>query len=114
MSSCARSNAAGHRRWGFAELEQIRVEHGLSVSRFCRVVGMPNRTYYDRRARQHRSELARGPWPTPARDGIRALVIEVALKYPMWGHRKIAWLCRHEHGLHVCDATSLRILREAG
>jgi len=30
------------------------------------------------------------------------------------GHRKIAWLCRHEHGLEVCDATCLRILREAG
>lgn len=32
----------------------------------------------------------------------------------MWGHRKIAWLARHEHGLEVCDATCLRILREAG
>jgi putative transposase len=32
----------------------------------------------------------------------------------MWGHRKIAWLCRHEHGLAVADATCLRILREAG
>jgi transposase InsO family protein len=41
-------------------------------------------------------------------------VIEVALKYDMWGHRKIAWLCRHQHGIHVADATCLRILREAG
>jgi putative transposase len=32
----------------------------------------------------------------------------------MWGHRKIAWLCRHQHGIHVADATCLRILREAG
>jgi transposase InsO family protein len=32
----------------------------------------------------------------------------------MWDHRKIAWLCRHEHGLQVADATCLRILREAG
>ncbi|MDP9434721.1 MAG: DDE-type integrase/transposase/recombinase, partial [Actinomycetota bacterium] len=37
-----------------------------------------------------------------------------ALKYPMWGHRKIAWLCRHEHRLAVADTTCLRILREAG
>jgi len=51
---------------------------------------------------------------TPARDGIRAVVIKVALKYPMWGHRKIAWLARHEHAPDVCDATCLRILREAG
>ena len=84
------------------------------MTRFCRAVGLPARTYYDRRARHHAGHEIRGPWPTPARDGIRAIVIEVALKYPMWGHRKIAWLCRHEHALDVCDATCLRILREAG
>jgi len=102
------------RAWGFADLEQLRVEHGLSVSRFCRAVGLPARTYYDRRARHHAGQHVAGPWPTPARDGIRAVVVAVALKYPMWGHRKIAWLCRHEHGLHIVDATCLRILREAG
>lgn len=32
----------------------------------------------------------------------------------MWGHRKIAWLARHEHGLQIADSTCLRILREAG
>jgi len=100
--------------WGFAELEQLRVEHGLSVSRFCRAVGLPVRTFYDRRARHRAGHHVCGPWPTPARDGIRAVVVELALKYPMWGHRKIAWLARHEHGLHIADATCLRILREAG
>lgn len=101
------------RAWGFAELEQLRVEHGLSIAGFCRAVGLPARTYYDRRAR-HRAGHVRGPWPTPARDGIRAVIVELALKYPMWGHRKIAWLARHEHGLTVAEATCLRILREAG
>ncbi|MCA1680013.1 MAG: transposase, partial [Actinobacteria bacterium] len=110
-----RSSAAGRPGWGFAELEQLRLEHDMPVSRFCRIVGLPARTYYDRRARHHAGQAAvRGPWPTPARDGIRVTVIAVAVKYPMWGHRKVAWLCRHEHGLHVCDATCLRILREAG
>jgi len=42
------------------------------------------------------------------------VIVELALKYPMWGHRKIAWLARHEHGLLVAEATCLRILREAG
>jgi len=92
----------------------LRVEHGLSVSGFCRAVGLPARTYYDRRAHHHAGQRTRGPWPTPARDGIRAVVVEMALRYPMWGHRKIAWLCRHEHGLLIADATCLRILREAG
>lgn len=32
----------------------------------------------------------------------------------MWGHRKIAWLAAHQHGIRVADATCLRILREAG
>jgi putative transposase len=114
MLSCGRSSAAGRRRWGFAELEQLRLEHGLPVRRFCRAVGLPERTFYDRRVQHRAGEYARGPWPTPAPDGIRATVTAVALKYPMWGHRKVAWLCRHEHGLQVADATCLRILREAG
>ena len=84
------------------------------MRRFCRIVGLPARTFYDRRARHAAGGQVRGPWPTPARDGIRAAVCAVAVKYPMWGHRKIAWLCRHEHGLQVADATCLRILREAG
>jgi transposase InsO family protein len=99
--------------WGFAELEQLRAEAGLPVSRFCAAAGLPRRTYYDRR-RAHARGAAKGPWPTPARDGIRATVVETALRYPMWGHRKIAWLARHEHGVEVADATCLRILREAG
>ncbi len=84
------------------------------MSRFCRAVGLPARTYYERRARHHAGSHVRGPWPTPARDGIRAVVVETALRYPMWGHRKVAWLARHEHAIEVCDATCLRILREAG
>ena len=109
--------ATGENRWppvGRIPWPPSRVEHGLSVSRFCRAVALPVRTFYDRRARHRAGQHVRGPWPTPARDGIRAIVVAVALRYPMWGHRKIAWLCRHQHGLEVCDATCLRILREAG
>lgn len=101
-------------RWGFAELELLRVEHEMTASRFCRAVGLPERTFYARRARFRVDRQVRGPWPTPARDGIRATVVETALAYPMWGHRKIAWLCRHQQGVQVADATCLRILREAG
>jgi putative transposase len=114
MSSCARSSAAARRRWGFAELEQLRVEHGLTVTRFCALVALPVRTYYDRRARHVAGQTrVRGPWPTPARDRVAERVIEMALAFPMWGHRKIAWLCRHD-GLDVSDATALRVLRAAG
>ena len=86
----------------------------MTVAGFCGAVGLPARTYYDRRARHLAGRsTVRGPWPTPARDGIRAVVVGLALKYPMWGHRKIAWLAQHEHGLNVTQSTCLRILREA-
>lgn len=90
----------------------MRVEGDLAVSRFCRVVGLPARTYYDRRARHQAGQTrVRGPWPTPARDRVAEAVIAMALAFPMWGHR--AWLCRHD-GLQVSDATCLRVLRAAG
>jgi putative transposase len=104
---------AGPTGWGFAELEALRVEHDLPVSRFCRIVGLPARTYYDRRIRHHDGRPPRGPWPTPARDRVAEKVLEMALAFPMWGHRKIAWLCRHD-GVQVSDATCLRVLRSAG
>lgn len=78
------------------------------------MTGLPERTYYDRRARHRAGQtVLRGPWPTPAQDRVAERVIEMALAFPMWGHRKIAWLCRHD-GLVVSDATCLRVLRTAG
>ena len=54
---------------GFAELKALHIEHDLSVGRFCRVVSLPARTYYDRRARHNAGQpRMRGPWPTPAHD----------------------------------------------
>jgi putative transposase len=113
MSSCGRSSAAAPLGWGFAELEALRVEHDLPVSRFCRIVGLPSRTYYDRRARHQGGQPPRGPWPTPARDRVAEAVVAMALAFPMWGHRKIAWLCRHDR-VDVSDATCLRVLRSTG
>lgn len=99
--------------WGFAELEALRVEHDLPVHRFCATVGLPVRTYYDRRARYRDGRPSPGPWPRPARDRVAESVIAMALAFPMWGHRKIAWLCRHD-GVAVSDATCLRVLRDSG
>jgi putative transposase len=105
---------AGPRGWGFAELEALRVEHDLPVSRFCEIVGLAARTYYDRRTRHRAGQrTVRGPWPTPARDRVAEKVVEMALAFPMWGHRKIAWLCRHD-GVDMSDATCLRVLRASG
>ncbi|MCA1681510.1 MAG: helix-turn-helix domain-containing protein [Actinobacteria bacterium] len=113
MSSCVRSSVAARPGWGFAELEALRVEHDLPVHRFCATVGLPVRTYYGRRARHRDGQPPRGPWPTPARDRVAEAVVAMALAFPMWGHRKIAWLCRHD-GIEVSDATCLRVLRDSG
>jgi hypothetical protein len=63
-AACAQARRAS---WDGVSLSS-RVEHTLPVSRFCEIVGLPVRTYYDRRARHHAGRPTRGPWPTPARD----------------------------------------------
>jgi putative transposase len=109
-----RSSAEARRGCRFAELEELRVESRLPVRRFCEIVGLAARTFYDRRARhQAGQDTVRGPWPTPAQDRVAEKVLEMALAFPMWGRRKIAWLCRYD-GVEVCDATCLRVLRAAG
>lgn len=64
MSSCARSSAVGLGAWGFAELDALRVEHDLNVSRFCRAVGLPARNLL----RPSRPPRSRPPRPQAMAD----------------------------------------------
>jgi hypothetical protein len=82
-SSCARSSAVARRGWGFAELDALRVEHDLPVHQFCATVGLPVRTYYDRRVRHRDGGPSPGPWPTPAHRRVAEAVIAMALAFPM-------------------------------
>jgi transposase len=80
-SSCAPSSAAAPRAWGFAELEALRVEHDMTIAGFCRIVGLPARTYYDRRARHAAGQTVVGKAPTgvrtsPATEVYRRLIVE--------------------------------------
>ena len=93
--------------WGFAELEQLR--DGIPVARFCRLVGLPRRTYYERRARD-RDAAAPSAWPRPARERISERGLYWARTYPQWGHRKIWALIEPEH--HATQSTVLRLLRD--
>ena len=91
----------------------IRQEAGLSVERFCELVGIPRATWYRHRQRALGSRPVKGPWPTPARERVRAVVHAYALRYPAWGHRKI-WALTVADGHEVSVRTVHRILDELG
>lgn len=97
----------------FEDLEVIRVEAGMSTSRCCRLIDMPERTWRRWQAKARQERPPKGPWPQPARDAARDLATKHALKHPAWGHRKIWALTRHD-GHKVSQATVLRLLRDDG
>ena len=52
----------------FEDLEVIRVEAGMSTSRFCELIDMPERTWRRWQAKAKHEQPPKGPWPQPARD----------------------------------------------
>ena len=74
----------------FADLEVIRLEAGMSTSRFCWLIDMPERTWRRWQAKARSERPPKGPWPQPAREAARLLVTKHALAKPAWGHRKIS------------------------
>ena len=97
----------------FADLEVIRVEAGMSTTRFCALIDMPERTWRRWQATTRAGQPARGPWPRPSRSAALGLARKHALAHPVWGHRKIWAMVRHD-GHVVSQATVLRLLRDEG
>ena len=94
------------------ELELMRLEVGLSISRFCVVAGIHRATWHRRGARARERRESR--WPAPERDRIEQPVARLALEWPAWGHRKI-WALLRADGLRLgSQATVLRALRRRG
>ncbi len=85
----------------------IRLEYGISVARFCELVGVPRASYYRRRRRETDGEPVRGPWPTPVLDRIDPLVAEVAASFGFFGYRKI-WGRLRLDGQERISASSVR------
>lgn len=92
----------------FEDLEVIRIEAGMSTARFCQMIDMPERTWRRWQARARAGGQPKGPWPTPARDEARGLILTHATKHSAWGHRKIWAMVRHE-GHVVSEATVLSL-----
>ncbi|WP_371636571.1 hypothetical protein OG988_27020 [Streptomyces zaomyceticus] len=60
----------------------IRVEAGMPTARFCRLVGVPERTWRRHQARARQDTQARGSWPRPARARVRDAARRHALEHP--------------------------------
>lgn len=91
----------------------IRVETGMSTSRFCALLDMPERTWRRWQSKAKADRPPKDPWPRPARKAARSLVTAHALAKPEWGHRKIWARTRHD-GHRVSQATVLWLLRDDG
>jgi putative transposase len=85
----------------------IRTEQGISVTRFCELVGVPRASYYRRRRRETGDGLVRGPWPSPVLDRIDPLVAEVAASFGFFGYRKV-WGRLRLDGQEGISASSVR------
>ncbi|WP_223145195.1 IS3 family transposase [Actinotalea subterranea] len=94
-------------------LEVVRLESGMPTSRFCELIGMPERTWRRHQARAPAGGPVKGPWPRPARTRVREAVRAHALAHPAWGHRKVWAMLRYD-GHRVSQATVLRLLRDEG
>jgi transposase InsO family protein len=91
----------------------IRTEAGMSTTRFCALLDMPERTWRRWQANARAGRPPKGPWPHPARDQVRDAARWHAFAHPAWGHRKIWAMVRHD-GHAVSESTILRLLRDEG
>lgn len=96
----------------FADLEAIRREHAVPVSRFCARLGIPRSTWYHWRAGELGGRPVR-PWPSPVVEAIAPRAAEEAHRYAAWGHRKI-WAMLRADGVQVSQSSVERALRRLG
>jgi hypothetical protein len=91
----------------------IRGEAGMPTARFCRLIGMSERTWRRRQARARAGYAAKGPWPAPVAERVEPEVVKHAEAHTAWGHRKV-WAMTRYDGQQVSASTVLRVLRRRG
>ena len=98
----------------FEDLEVIRQDAAMPVSRFCTLIGIPRRTYHRQLARHRAGEAAKkGPWPAPVVEAMEPIAAKYAADWPAWGHRKIHALMAVDG--HAASASTVeRALRRRG
>ena len=60
----------------------IRRDAGMSTARFCRLLGLPERSYRRWQQRERQGRPAKGPWPTPSVDRVEPAAVACADRYP--------------------------------
>jgi putative transposase len=98
----------------FEDLEVIRQDAAMPVSRFCQITGIPRRTCHRHLAKVRRgARPVKGPWPAPAVDRREPVAAKYAADWPAWGHRKIhAMMAADGHQASV--STAERAMRRRG
>ena len=91
----------------------IRRDAQMSTARFCRLVGVPERSYRRWQQRERAGRPVKGPWPTPSADRLEPLAVAYADRYPQWGSHTIASLLRID-GVAASDSTVYRALKRTG
>lgn len=91
----------------------IRTEAGMSTTRFCQLIDMPERTWRRSQAKTRRDQPGKGPWPRPARTAAAELASKHALAQPAWGIAKSGrWSATTDTSSP--RPTVLRLLRDEG
>ncbi len=100
---------------GFEDLEVIRAEAGLSVVRFCDLLGMPRASWYRWRAAVAggAARPGKGPWPAPVVDRIEPLAAKHAERWAAWGHRKV-WGLLAADGVQASPSSVRRAMGRRG
>ena len=94
----------------------MRAEAGLSVVRFCELLGMPRASWYRWRAAvgADRPRPGKGPWPAPVVDQIEPLAArEHAEQWAAWGHRKV-WGLLAADGVQASPSSVRRAMARRG
>jgi len=95
---------------GFADLELIRTEASIAVTRFCALLGIPRASWY-----RWKSAVRSYPgcWPSPVVDALEPLAASYAATFAAWGHRKL-WALLQADGYNVSMSSVARALGRRG
>ena len=82
---------------------------GLRMSRILKAIGVARSSWYARPVDNPRRAGAR---PKPVPQHLREAVVRCAVRYPWWGYKRIAVVCRRD-GVEVTDRPVYKVMREA-